>query len=60
MDIQDNQPMRVIEGLMRVFKRSSSTTDRAGCDDLSSGSRAVHGVLIHVTQPWRSKLILAF
>jgi hypothetical protein len=37
-----------------------STTDRAGCDDLSSGSRAVHGVLIHVTQPWRSKLILAF
>ena len=29
-------------------------------DDLTSISRAVSGMLIQVTQPWRSKLILAF
>ena len=29
-------------------------------DDLSSIARAVSGMLIQVTQPWSSKLILAF
>ena len=44
----------------QVIEHDRPWTDRAGCDDLSSGSRAVSGMLIQVTQPCNLKLILAF
>ena len=35
------------------------TTSRTFCSALSGSSRATRSVLVQVTQPWRSELILA-
>ena len=51
--------MRSARHARRKSGGSSRTTSRVFCSELSGSSRAVRGILFHVTQTWNSKLILA-